>query len=59
MSFPPPPFKVSFPPPPLRILFAPLPVIVLATVFPVPLIAAPPVKVKFSTFVAIVKVTED
>ncbi len=43
--------RVSIPKPPLRVLLALLPVIRLLAVLPVPLIAAVPVRVRFSKLV--------
>jgi hypothetical protein len=50
---------VSLPFPPSRVLLAPLPVMTLLSSLPVPLITAVPVRVRFSTLVARVKVTLD
>ena len=53
------PSIVSFPAKPVRELTAAFPVRVLARVLPVPLIAAPPVSVRFSTLPGRVYVTDD
>ena len=59
MSSPAPPIKVSSPLLPSRVLFPEFPVRVLSKVFPVPSILLDPVRVKFSTLLDAVKVTDD
>jgi hypothetical protein len=49
---------VSAPPAPFKILAASLPVMTLARALPVPLIAAVSVKIRFSTLLPRVKLTE-
>ena len=49
---------MSLPPSPLRTLAALLPVMTLARLLPVPAMAAAPVRVRFSTLLPRVKVTE-
>ena len=58
---PTPPIRVSAPVFPSRMFAALLPVITLLAVLPVPLIAAVPVRVRFSRLVRVarLKVTED
>ena len=58
VSPPPPPMSVSLPPPPVIAFAAELPVMTLARPLPVPLIAAAPVRVRFSTLSASVWLTE-
>ena len=58
VSFPPIPVSTSIPLPPLRMLLASLPLMTLAPTLPVPLIAAVPVRVRFSTLVESVVVTD-
>ena len=50
---------MSSPAPPSRVLFPEFPVRVLSREFPVPSILPEPVRVKFSTLLDAVKVTED
>ena len=52
LSLPPPPLRVSVPSNPLSTLAALLPVRLLLRALPVPLIAAVPVRVRFSTLAA-------
>ena len=59
MSLPLPPSKVSSPEPPSKVLLPEFPVRVLAKELPVPSILLDPVRVKFSTLLVAVKVTED
>ena len=59
MSSPEPPSNVSLPELPSKVLLPEFPVSVLAKVLPVPSILLDPVRVKFSTLLEAVKVTED
>ena len=59
VSLPEPPSKVSLPEPPSKVLFPEFPVRVLSKVLPVASILLEPVRVKFSTLLEAVKVTED
>ena len=59
MSSPLPPSKVSLPEFPFKVLFPELPVRVLSKELPVASILPDPVRVKFSTLLEAVKVTED
>ena len=68
LSAPLPPFKVSLPPPPLKVsappspfkIFAPLfPIKILSRALPEPLISVDPLRLKFSTLLVSVKLTEE